>query len=300
MEIIEIIKTIILGIIQGITEWLPISSTGHMILANEFLKLNVSESFWEMFLVVIQFGSILAVVVLYFGKLNPFSATHRKNYIKENPNASFFAKQWAVFKPETISLWLKVIVAVVPAGIIGVLFDDFLEEKLYNYVTVAITLILYGILFILLENNPKKPKIKDFDTITYKTALLIGAFQVLALIPGTSRSGSTILGAVFLGCSRAVAAEFSFFLAVPVMLGASALKIGKYAMEQSEAGLALFTSNEWITLILGMVIAFVVSLFAIKFLVNFVKKHDFKVFGYYRIVLGIIVIVYFLAKTFVF
>lgn len=300
MEIIEIIKTIILGIIQGITEWLPISSTGHMILANEFLKLNVSESFWEMFLVVIQFGSILAVVVLYFSKLNPFSATHRKNYIKENPNASFFEKQWAIFKPETISLWFKVIVAVVPAGIIGVLFDDFLEEKLYNYVTVAITLILYGILFILLENNPKKPKIKDFDTITYKTALLIGAFQVLALIPGTSRSGSTILGAVFLGCSRAVAAEFSFFLAVPVMLGASALKIGKYAMEQSEAGLALFTSNEWITLILGMVVAFVVSLFAIKFLVNFVKKHDFKVFGYYRIVLGIIVIVYFLAKTFAF
>lgn len=300
MEIIEIIKTIIIGIIQGITEWLPISSTGHMILANEFLKLNVSESFWEMFLVVIQFGSILAVVVLYFSKLNPFSITHRRNYIKENPNAGFFANQWAIFKPETISLWLKVIVAVVPAGIIGVLFDDFLEEKLYNYITVAITLILYGILFILLENNPKTPKIKNFDAISYKTALLIGVFQVLALIPGTSRSGSTILGAVFLGCSRAVAAEFSFFLAVPVMLGASALKIGKYAVEQSEAGLALFTSNEWITLILGMVVAFVVSLFAIKFLVNFVKKHDFKVFGYYRIVLGIVVIAYFLVKTFAF
>lgn len=300
MEIIEIIKTIILGIIQGITEWLPISSTGHMILANEFLKLNVSDSFWEMFLVVIQFGSILAVVVLYFSKLNPFSITHRRNYIKEHPNAKSSEKLWAIFKPETISLWLKVIVAVVPAGIIGVLFDDFLEEKLYNYITVAITLILYGILFILLENNPKTPKIKNFDAISYKTALLIGAFQVLALIPGTSRSGSTILGAVFLGCSRAVAAEFSFFLAVPVMLGASALKIGKYALEQSEAGLSLFTSNEWITLILGMVVAFVVSLFAIKFLVNFVKKHDFKVFGYYRIVLGIIVIVYFLAKTFAF
>lgn len=300
MEIIEIIKTIILGIIQGITEWLPISSTGHMILANEFLKLNVSDSFWEMFLVVIQFGSILAVVVLYFSKLNPFSITHRRNYIKEHPNAKSSEKLWAIFKPETISLWLKVIVAVVPAGIIGVLFDDFLEEKLYNYITVAITLILYGILFILLENNPKTPKIKNFDAISYKTALLIGAFQVLALIPGTSRSGSTILGAVFLGCSRAVAAEFSFFLAVPVMLGASALKIGKYAMEQSEAGLSLFTSNEWITLILGMIVAFVVSLFAIKFLVNFVKKHDFKVFGYYRIILGIIVIVYFLAKTFAF
>lgn len=300
MEIIEIIKTIIIGIIQGITEWLPISSTGHMILANEFLKLNVSDSFWEMFLVVIQFGSILAVVVLYFSKLNPFSITHRKNYIKEHPNAKSSEKLWAIFKPETISLWLKVIVAVVPAGIIGVLFDDFLEEKLYNYITVAITLILYGILFILLENNPKTPKIKNFDAISYKTALLIGAFQVLALIPGTSRSGSTILGAVFLGCSRAVAAEFSFFLAVPVMLGASALKIGKYALEQSEAGLSLFTSNEWITLILGMVVAFVVSLFAIKFLVNFVKKHDFKVFGYYRIILGIIVIVYFLAKTFAF
>lgn len=300
MEIIEIIKTIIIGIIQGITEWLPISSTGHMILANEFLKLNVSDSFWEMFLVVIQFGSILAVVVLYFSKLNPFSITHRRDYIKEHPNAKSSEKLWAIFKPETISLWLKVIVAVVPAGIIGVLFDDFLEEKLYNYITVAITLILYGILFILLENNPKTPKIKNFDAISYKTALLIGAFQVLALIPGTSRSGSTILGAVFLGCSRAVAAEFSFFLAVPVMLGASALKIGKYALEQSEAGLSLFTSNEWITLILGMVVAFVVSLFAIKFLVNFVKKHDFKVFGYYRIVLGIIVIVYFLAKTFAF
>lgn len=300
MEIIEIIKTIIIGIIQGITEWLPISSTGHMILANEFLKLNVSESFWQMFLVVIQFGSILAVVVLYFSKLNPFSITHRKNYIKENPNAGFFAKQWAILKPETISLWLKVIVAVVPAGIIGVLFDDLLEEKLYNYITVAITLILYGILFILLENNPKAPKIKNLDTISYKTALLIGVFQVLALIPGTSRSGSTILGAVFLGCSRAVAAEFSFFLAVPVMLGASALKIGKYALDQSEAGLALFTSNEWVTLILGMVVAFVVSLFAIKFLVNFVKKHDFKVFGYYRIVLGIVVIAYFLIKTFAF
>ena len=271
-----------------------------MILANEFLKLNVSDSFWEMFLVVIQFGSILAVVVLYFSKLNPFSITHRRNYIKEHPNAKSSEKLWAIFKPETISLWLKVIVAVVPAGIIGVLFDDFLEEKLYNYITVAITLILYGILFILLENNPKTPKIKNFDAISYKTALLIGAFQVLALIPGTSRSGSTILGAVFLGCSRAVAAEFSFFLAVPVMLGASALKIGKYAMEQSEAGLSLFTSNEWITLILGMIVAFVVSLFAIKFLVNFVKKHDFKVFGYYRIVLGIIVIVYFLAKTFAF
>lgn len=299
MEIIEIIKTIIIGIIQGITEWLPISSTGHMILANEFLKLNVSESFWQMFLVVIQFGSILAVVVLYFKKLNPFSASHRKNYIKENPNAGFFAKQWAIFKPETVSLWCKVIVAVVPAGIIGVLFDDFLEEKLYNYITVAITLILYGILFILLENNPKTPKFKDFDSITYKTALLIGAFQVLALIPGTSRSGSTILGAVFLGCSRAVAAEFSFFLAIPVMLGASVLKIGKYAIDQSEAGLALFTSNEWVTLILGMVVAFVVSLFAIKFLVSFVKKHDFKVFGYYRIVLGIIVIAYFLISNFV-
>lgn len=299
MEFIEVIKTIVFGIIQGITEWLPISSTGHMILANEFLKLNVSESFWELFLVVIQFGSIIAVLVLYFGKLNPFSFTYRKNYLAENPNASAGKKLLAIFKPETLTLWAKVIVAVVPAGIIGLLFDDFLDEHLYNYITVAITLILYGIFFIVLENHPKTPKITDLGTLSYKTALLIGVFQILALIPGTSRSGSTILGAVILGCSRGVAAEFSFFLAVPVMLGASGLKIVKYALEAGGSG-ALFTGSEWFTLILGMVVAFVVSLFAIKFLVNFVKKHDFKVFGYYRIVLGIVVVAYFLLKTFAF
>lgn len=299
MEFIEVIKTIVFGIIQGITEWLPISSTGHMILANEFLKLNVSESFWELFLVVIQFGSIIAVLVLYFGKLNPFSLTHRKNFIAENPDAKGGKKLLAIFKPETLTLWAKVIVAVVPAGIIGLLFDDFLDEHLYNYITVAITLILYGIFFIVLENHPKTPKITDLTTLSYKTALLIGVFQILALIPGTSRSGSTILGAVILGCSRGVAAEFSFFLAVPVMLGASGLKIVKYALEAGGTG-ALFTGSEWFTLILGMVVAFVVSLFAIKFLVNFVKKHDFKVFGYYRIVLGIVVVAYFLLKTFAF
>lgn len=272
MDFLEILKAVIFGIIQGITEWLPISSTGHMILANEFIKLKVSEEFFSMFEVVIQFGSILAVLLLYFHKLNPFSVLKTR-------------KQ----KAETLSLWTKVIVAVIPAGVIGVLFDDKLNELFYNSTTVAITLIVYGILFILLESRHKKSRIKNFEQLDYKTALLIGVFQILALIPGTSRSGSTILGAVFLGTSRYIAAEFSFFLAIPVMFGASALKLLKFFIKVGFG----FSVLELSILITGMIVAFVVSIFAIKFLMNYIKRHNFKVFGYYRIILGIIVILYF-------
>lgn len=272
MDFLELLKAVIFGIIQGITEWLPISSTGHMILANEFIKLKVSDDFFSMFEVVIQFGSILAVLVLFFHKLNPFSPRKSR---KE--------------KSDTISLWTKVIVAVIPAGIIGVLFDDKLDELFYNPPTVAITLILYGILFIILENRHKRPRIRSFEQLDYKTALLIGVFQILALIPGTSRSGSTILGAVFLGTSRYIAAEFSFFLAIPVMFGASALKLLKFFLKVGFG----FSALEFSILITGMIVAFIVSIFAIKFLMDYIKKHDFKVFGYYRIILGIIVLLYF-------
>lgn len=272
MDFLELLKAVIFGIIQGITEWLPISSTGHMILANEFIKLKVSDDFFSMFEVVIQFGSILAVLVLFFHKLNPFSPRKSR---KE--------------KSDTISLWTKVIVAVIPAGIIGVLFDDKLDELFYNPPTVAITLILYGILFIILENRHKRPRIRSFEQLDYKTAVLIGVFQILALIPGTSRSGSTILGAVFLGTSRYIAAEFSFFLAIPVMFGASALKLLKFFLKVGFG----FSALEFSILITGMIVAFIVSIFAIKFLMDYIKKHDFKVFGYYRIILGIIVLLYF-------
>lgn len=272
MDFLELLKAVIFGIIQGITEWLPISSTGHMILANEFIKLKVSDDFFSMFEVVIQFGSILAVLVLFFHKLNPFSPRKSR---KE--------------KSDTISLWTKVIIAVIPAGIIGVLFDDKLNELFYNPPTVAITLILYGILFIILENRHKRPRIRSFEQLDYKTALLIGVFQILALIPGTSRSGSTILGAVFLGTSRYIAAEFSFFLAIPVMFGASALKLLKFFLKVGFG----FSALEFSILITGMIVAFIVSIFAIKFLMDYIKKHNFKVFGYYRIILGIIVLLYF-------
>lgn len=272
MDFLELLKAVIFGIIQGITEWLPISSTGHMILANEFIKLKVSDDFFSMFEVVIQFGSILAVLVLFFHKLNPFSPRKSR---KE--------------KSDTISLWTKVIIAVIPAGIIGVLFDDKLDELFYNPPTVAITLILYGVLFIILENRHKRPRIKSFEQLDYKTALLIGVFQILALIPGTSRSGSTILGAVFLGTSRYIAAEFSFFLAIPVMFGASALKLLKFFLKVGFG----FSALEFSILITGMIVAFIVSIFAIKFLMDYIKKHNFKVFGYYRIILGIIVLLYF-------
>lgn len=268
MEFMEIIKAIILGIVQGITEWLPISSTGHIILVERFVKLNLSAIFTSTFFVVIQFGSILAVLFLYFKKLNPFDSSKTKSE-----------------KDDTINLWLKVIVAVIPSGIIGLLFDDKIEELFFNPFTVSLTLIIYGVIFIILENRHKKPKIESFSELTYKTAIFIGCFQILALIPGTSRSGSTIIGAILLGTSRFVAAEFSFFLAIPTMLGASALKLIK-------AGFA-FSSFEWIVLLTGCVVAFIVSVVAIKFLMDYIKKHDFKFFGYYRIILGILVLGYF-------
>lgn len=268
MEFMEIIKAIILGIVQGITEWLPVSSTGHMILVEEFVKFDLSAIFTSTFFVVIQFGSILAVLFLYFKKLNPFD--HSKTKAQ---------------KEDTINLWLKVIIAVIPSGIIGLLFDDKIEEMFFNPVTVALMLIIYGVIFIALENRHRKPKIETFSQLTYKTAILIGCFQILALIPGTSRSGSTIIGAILLGTSRFIAAEFSFFLAVPTMLGASALKLIK-------AGFA-FSGFEWAVLLTGCIVAFIVSVIAIKFLMDYIKKHDFKFFGYYRIILGILVLGYF-------
>ncbi len=273
MFLLEFIKTVILGIVQGITEWLPISSTGHMILVDQFLPLVQRAEFIDLFLVVIQFGSILAVVTLYFHKLNPFSP--KKN-----------AKE----KADTWQMWLKVLVACVPAAIIGLLFDDVITAYTYNAWVVSATLIVYGILFIVIESMNKKPKIDSINTLDYKTALLIGAFQVLSLIPGTSRSGSTILGAVILGTSRFVAAEFSFFLAIPVMFGASALKIVKFFLETGGS----FTGQELILLLTGMVVAYLVSIAAIKFLMSYIRNHDFKAFGYYRIVIGILVIAYFL------
>ncbi|MEG1995912.1 MAG: undecaprenyl-diphosphate phosphatase [Oscillospiraceae bacterium] len=272
MDFIEMIKVVVLGVIQGITEWLPISSTGHMILVDEFMKLNVTDAFKGMFFVVIQLGSIMAVVVLYFKKLNPFAPS-----------------KTVTQKKETWSLWAKVLVASVPAAIIGLVFDDLIEEKFYNYIVVALMLIVYGVAFIIIENlnKNKQPHTTQLSQITYKTALFIGIFQVLALIPGTSRSGATILGAILIGCSRYVAAEFTFFLAIPVMFGASGLKIIKYGLN--------FTGTEIMILLLGMVVAFVVSVFVIRFLMKFIKKHDFKPFGYYRIGLGVLVIIYFLA-----
>lgn len=268
---IDIFKAIILGIVQGITEWLPVSSTGHMILVDEFIKLNMSKTFISTFLVVIQFGSILAVLTIFFKKLNPFDGSKTK-----------------IQKRETVDLWCKVIVAVIPSAIIGLLWEDTIDALFFNSTTVAIALIVYGIIMIALENRNKKPIYNDFSQVTYKLAIGIGLFQCLALIPGTSRSGSTIIGAVLLGTSRYVATEFSFFLAIPTMLGASALKLVK-------AGFA-FNGFEWIVLATGSIVAYVVSVFVIKFLLDYIRKHDFKVFGYYRIVLGIIVLAYFWLK----
>lgn len=274
MEWLEFVKALIIGVVQGITEWLPISSTGHMILVDEFLQLHVTKEFMDMFLVVIQFGSILAVLVLFFHKLNPFSS----------------GKSLAE-KRETLNIWGKVIVGSIPAAVLGLLINDFLEEHLYNYQTVALMLIVYGVLFILLENrnNRRQPRINTLEQLDYKTAFLMGSFQVLAMIPGTSRSGSTILGAMLIGTSRFVAAEFSFFLAIPVMFGASGLRIVKYGLE---TGFAM-SGTEWMVLLTGLVVAFLVSLAAIRFLMGFIKKHDFKPFGYYRIALGLLVLLYF-------
>lgn len=269
----EILKAFFLGVVQGITEWLPISSTGHMILFDQFVHMNVSEDFMEMFRVVIQFGSILAVLVVYFDKLNPWS---------KNKDATARKHTW--------SLLGKVVLAVIPAGVLGVLFDDLLDTYLYNYITVAVTLILYGVLFILIERRRRDHTyaVENVDVLPTKKAFAIGCFQVLSLIPGTSRSGSTILGAMLVDVSRPVAAEFSFFLAIPVMLGASLLKVLKYVVK---VGLA-FTTVEWITMVVGIVTAFVVSLVAIRFLTDFVKKHSFAAFGWYRIVLGLLVLGY--------
>ena len=278
MFLLEIIKTIILGVVQGITEWLPISSTGHMILVDAFMPLKVyadevvNKEFVDMFMVVIQFGSILAVLLLYFHKLNPFSPK------KDN-----------IQKRDTWVLWSKVLVASVPAAVIGLLFDDIIDALLYNPLTVAIALIVYGILFIIIEKKKKKPLVTNLNDLDYKTAFKIGAFQMLALIPGTSRSGSTILGATIVGCSRKVASEFSFFMAIPVMFGASLLKIIKLDMALDFSGI--------IILLLGMVVAFVVSVIVIKSLMRDIRKHDFTIFGYYRIVLGIIVIACVLFKV---
>lgn len=279
MQFIEYIKAIILGIVEGITEWLPISSTGHMILVDEFLHLNVSAEFLEMFLVVIQLGAICAVPVLFWDKLYPLS---RKKSKEENR---------AIWQT-----WFKVIVGVLPAAVLGVLLDDVLDEYLYNYIVVAIALIAYGIAFIFIEKNKaeKEFKVKTVNELSYKDALKIGAFQVLSLIPGTSRSGSTILGGMLSGVSREASAEFSFFMAIPIMLGASALKILKFFLEGFSA-----SSGELILLAIGMVVSFAVSVYVIKFLMDFVKRHDFKIFGYYRIILGAIVLIYFVIKTLV-
>ena len=279
MELIEILKVVILGIIQGITEWLPISSTGHMILADTFLQLQQPKDFMDMFYVVIQLGSILAVVVLYFNKLNPFSRAKSR------------AERLSTFQ-----LWFKVIVAILPIGVIGLLVDDWVTEHFYTPTVIAIALIFYGVLFFLLEkrNHRVKPRIRNFEQLSYRTAVCIGILQLLAIIPGTSRSGSTILGAMLLSCSRFVATEFSFFMAIPVMFGASGYKILKFILK---TGLASITGFQWGLLLIGSLVAFVVSLFAIKFLMNFIRKHDFTAFGWYRIVLGIIVILFFGAKA---
>lgn len=269
---IEIIKAIVLGVVEGITEWLPISSTGHMILVDEFLHMNVTPQFKEMFLVVIQLGAILAVVVLYWPRLWPFGLENKK----------------IVPKKDIWQMWFKVIVSCVPAAVVGLLFDDELNALFYNWQTVAIMLIVFGVLFIVIEsiNKNKKSKINSIAELTYTSAFIIGMFQLIAAVfPGTSRSGATIVGAILIGVSRTVAAEYTFFLAVPVMFGASALKLVKFGFN--------FTSEELIILFVGLVFAFVVSIIAIKFLMGYIKKHDFKAFGWYRIVLGILVLGYF-------
>lgn len=274
MSFVEILKVVFLGIVEGITEWLPISSTGHLILVDEFVKLNVSEAFMEMFRVVIQLGAILAVVVIYWKKLWPFT-NKKEDYYMNVP---------------IMRMWVKVLIGCVPAIIFGLLLDDWMETTLYNPLVVALMLILYGVLFIWVERRNQaqniRPKIRSIQQLTFQTAALIGVFQVLALVPGTSRSGATILGGILLGCSRSIAAEFTFYLAVPVMFGASLLKLVKFGFA--------FTGVEVVYLLLGMAVAFGVSILAIKFLMNYIKKHDFKVFGWYRIVLGIFVLIFFL------
>jgi undecaprenyl-diphosphatase len=268
---LDILKAIFLGIVEGITEWLPISSTGHLIIADEFVKLNLSANFMEMFNVVIQLGAIMAVVVIYFKQLWPFTLKKEEHFIKK----------------DVFSMWFKVLVAILPAAVIGIPFDDFFNEKFHNYIVVSLALIIYGVAFILIEKRNKNLTVKteSIADMSFKTALFIGCFQALSLIPGTSRSGSTVLGAILLGVSRVAAAEFSFYMAVPVMAGASLIKLLKFGFD--------FTSGELVILLVGMLTAFLVSILAIKFLIGYIKKRDFTAFGYYRIVLGIIVLLYF-------
>ncbi len=269
VAIADLLKTVILGVVEGLTEWLPISSTGHMILVDEFIKLDVSKAFMDMFLVVIQLGAILAVVVLNFEKLNPFSSWKTRQE-----------------KRDTIELWKKVIVASIPAAVIGLALNKFMEEHLMTAPVVVATLIFYGILFIVIENwnRHRRPRITELERLDYKTALIIGFFQVLSLVPGTSRSGSTIIGGLLFGASRYVATEFTFFLAIPVMFGASFLKMVKFGIH--------YTGGEVLILVLGMVTAFIVSIVSIRFLLSYIKTNDFKAFGWYRIVLGLVVIAY--------
>jgi len=271
---LELIKAIIFGIVEGITEWLPISSTGHMILLQEIMPLKVSDEFYSMFEVVIQLGAILAVVVLFWKQIWPFQ---------------WKDKTKPVVKKDIFIMWIKIVVACIPAAVVGVLFDDLIDKYLYNYVTVSLALIIFGVAFILIENynRGRKPVVTQLSQITYQTALIIGLFQLIAAVfPGTSRSGATIVGALLIGVSRTVAAEFTFFLAIPVMFGASLLKLVKFGFG--------FTAAEAGILVVGMAVAFVVSLFVLRFLMGYIKKHDFKVFGWYRIILGLLVLLYFL------
>ena len=282
--ILEYLKAALLGVVEGVTEWLPISSTGHMILLNEILPLNVSEEFWNMFEVVIQLGAILAVVIIFWKQIWPFRMKDKDS--NEKGLVAFV-------KTDIMNLWGKILVACIPAAVVGLLFDEILEKYLYNYVVVALALIAFGVAFIVIENRNKthKPKINTLDELTYKTAIIIGMFQLLAAIfPGASRSGSTIVGALLIGVSRTVAAEFTFFLAIPVMAGASLLKLVRFGLN--------FSSYELIILVIGFTVAFFVSIVVIKFLLQFIKKHDFKVFGWYRIALGIAVLIYYAVNTF--
>ena len=279
---IEILKAILFGIVEGITEWLPISSTGHMILLDEFIKLDVSSEFYSMFQVVIQLGAIMAVVILFWNEFFPFGKKDNRYPMKETGVLSYV-------KFDKIVLWIKILVACIPAAVVGILFDEQLEAMFYNYQTVSISLIIFGIAFIVIENRNKgkRARVNTLKGITLQTALLIGVFQLIAAIfPGTSRSGATIVGALLLGVSRTVAAEFTFFLAIPVMFGASLLKIVKFGL--------VFTAQEMTILAVGMIVAFLVSVFIIRFLMGYIKKHDFKVFGWYRIILGLIVLGYFM------
>lgn len=297
MNIVEFIKAVILGIVEGVTEWLPISSTGHMILVDEFIKLNVTDEFREFFLVVIQLGAILAVVVLYWSKLWPFYirplSAKQKKVLSRKPAVTrgilTFVERFC--DKDKWILWFKILFACIPTIVIALPFNDVIEKKFNNYVVVAIALIVYGVIFIIVEdyNKKRKPTCTSLENLSFKTAFLIGIFQVLSVVPGTSRSGSTIIGGILVGTSRTVAAEFTFFLAIPVMFGASLLKLVKFGF--------VFTGTEIMILVTGVVVAFVVSILAIKFLMSYIKKHDFKAFGWYRIILGVLVLGYFAGKT---